>query len=106
MSAFPFAMLFKYTALVALLAFSLAAVSDGCASKSDCGVNQVCCRTDVFTVQVVSVTSVRLIVVVLPGKIVVKVNAFTVQAVSVGPVCLILTVLAGRVVVIRNVFAV
>ncbi|XP_078370270.1 uncharacterized protein LOC144654023 [Oculina patagonica] len=44
MAAFPFAMLFKYTALVALLAFSLVAVSDGCASKSDCGANQVCCN--------------------------------------------------------------
>ncbi|XP_078371300.1 uncharacterized protein LOC144654938 [Oculina patagonica] len=44
MAAIYFAILFKYAALVALIAFSLLAVSDGCTSKSDCRWGQVCCN--------------------------------------------------------------
>ncbi|XP_078369210.1 uncharacterized protein LOC144653156 [Oculina patagonica] len=45
MAAFSFAILFKCTALVALIAFSLLAVSDGCTFSIDChGWNQVCCN--------------------------------------------------------------
>ncbi|XP_078356216.1 uncharacterized protein LOC144641030 [Oculina patagonica] len=48
MTEFSFAILFRYAAmLIALIAFSLLAVSDGCTSKSDCGVfNQVCCSNE------------------------------------------------------------
>ncbi|KAL9971895.1 hypothetical protein ACROYT_G018116 [Oculina patagonica] len=44
MAEFSFAILFKYAALVALIAYS--SVSDaGCTTKSDCGVYQVCCNS-------------------------------------------------------------
>ncbi len=44
MAPFSFANLFKYSALVGLIAFSLLAVSDGCYYDSDCEVNEVCCN--------------------------------------------------------------
>ena len=43
MAALPFAIPFKYAAMIALIGFSLAAQSDGCAYNSDCDLNQICC---------------------------------------------------------------
>ena len=44
MAVLPFAVApFNYAAMVAVIGFSLAAVSDGCTDKGDCEVNQVCC---------------------------------------------------------------
>lgn len=43
MAVLPFAVPFNYAAMVALIGFSLAAVSDGCTSGGNCNVTQVCC---------------------------------------------------------------
>ncbi|KAL9971897.1 hypothetical protein ACROYT_G018118 [Oculina patagonica] len=44
MAAFSLEILYKYAALVALIAFSLLAVSDCCYYDSECEVNEVCCN--------------------------------------------------------------
>ena len=46
MEAMSFAVYFKYVAMVALIGFSLAILSDGCIYSSECEVNQVCCYSD------------------------------------------------------------
>lgn len=46
MAAMFFAVPFKYAAMVALIGFSLAALSDGCTFQSDCEANQVCCHSE------------------------------------------------------------
>jgi len=46
MAAMSFAVSFKYAAMVVLIGFSLAALSDGCTYKGDCETSQVCCDSE------------------------------------------------------------